>query len=175
MDPDPSRMTDIAAAQSTVSDKIRALDAAGYARADIARFLGKRYQHVRNVLVDDSQRGGSGYVLGRADLSGVREGPAPFERDDDNASVQARGNGAYRLVVQTDGSVVLPKEVVEAFDVGPGVAVMARLQGDEFTLISAATAMDRVRALVRRVVPRGAGLADELITERRADAERDHG
>ena len=64
---------------STVSDRIRALDAAGIQRADIARFLGKRYQHVRNVLEGDAQSGG--YTLGRADLSGVREGPAPFEQD----------------------------------------------------------------------------------------------
>ena len=35
----------------STSAKIRALDAVGYARADIARSLGKRYQHVRNVLV----------------------------------------------------------------------------------------------------------------------------
>jgi len=35
----------------TKSSKIRALDAAGCKRADIARFLDIRYQHVRNVLV----------------------------------------------------------------------------------------------------------------------------
>ena len=54
-------------------------------RADIARFLGKRYQHVRNVLEGDAQSRpeGGGYVLGKADLSGVRRGPRPFERDDD--------------------------------------------------------------------------------------------
>ena len=33
------------------SQKIRYLHAQGYARGDIARFLNKRYQHVRNVLV----------------------------------------------------------------------------------------------------------------------------
>lgn len=35
----------------TKSAKIRALAAEGYARADIARYLRIRYQHVRNVLV----------------------------------------------------------------------------------------------------------------------------
>jgi len=35
------------------SDAIRRLDTWGYARADIARILGKRYQHVRNVLEGD--------------------------------------------------------------------------------------------------------------------------
>lgn len=35
---------------STVSGKIRYLDSIGYSRAEIARKLNKRYQHVRNVL-----------------------------------------------------------------------------------------------------------------------------
>lgn len=35
----------------TVSSKIRALNSEGYTRSEIATFLGKRYQHVRNVLV----------------------------------------------------------------------------------------------------------------------------
>jgi len=36
---------------STTSARIRALDAKGWTRAQIAKALGKRYQHVRNVLV----------------------------------------------------------------------------------------------------------------------------
>lgn len=35
----------------TKSAKIRALNAAGYSRSEIAKFLGVRYQHVRNVLI----------------------------------------------------------------------------------------------------------------------------
>lgn len=41
-----------------ISQKIRALAELGIGRADIARMLGKRYQHVRNVLVDAEQRTG---------------------------------------------------------------------------------------------------------------------
>ena len=33
-----------------ISDRIRALDRLGMPRAEIARQLGKRYQHIRNVL-----------------------------------------------------------------------------------------------------------------------------
>ena len=36
---------------STVSAKIRYLDSEGYERGEIAKALGKRYQHVRNVLI----------------------------------------------------------------------------------------------------------------------------
>ena len=44
-------MADVAEGLPTKAAKIRALDAAGYKRAEIARFLGIRYQHVRNVLI----------------------------------------------------------------------------------------------------------------------------
>lgn len=35
----------------TVSAKIRYLDSLGWKRGQIAKHLGKRYQHVRNVLI----------------------------------------------------------------------------------------------------------------------------
>lgn len=44
-------MSQIISQHSTTSARIRALDAAGYSRGAIALALGKRYQHVRNVLV----------------------------------------------------------------------------------------------------------------------------
>ena len=53
----------------------RALDAAGYARADIARFLGKRYQHVRNVLEGDAQ---AALSIGAIDTRAPRIDRAPF-------------------------------------------------------------------------------------------------
>lgn len=46
-------------ADATKSDKIRALNRMGMARADIARALGTRYQFVRNVLVNDERRAAS--------------------------------------------------------------------------------------------------------------------
>ena len=50
------------------SEKMRALAGAGYARADIARFLGTRYQFVRNVLVQEEAQ-----VLGGTELPLVRD------------------------------------------------------------------------------------------------------
>lgn len=40
----------------TTSDKIRFLNSFGWTRADIARKLGVRYQHVRGVLVADEEK-----------------------------------------------------------------------------------------------------------------------
>src|SRR5947209_19618144 len=58
MQPDAHKMKLEIQGLTTISDRIRALNQAGYSRADIARFLGKRYQQVRNVLVGDEQVGG---------------------------------------------------------------------------------------------------------------------
>ena len=41
---------DLTSSLPTMSAKMRALDHAGWTRADIARGLDRRYQHVKNVL-----------------------------------------------------------------------------------------------------------------------------
>jgi bifunctional DNA-binding transcriptional regulator/antitoxin component of YhaV-PrlF toxin-antitoxin module len=159
---------------STVSARIRALAAAGVPRAEIARFLGKRYQHVRNVLEDDAQRAGGGYVLGKADLGGVREDGARFEDTANEPEwVERRGMDAYWLRPRADGSVVLPREVAEALGLTSGRRVFARWKDDRLEIVSAATAMAQAREIVRRHVPPGVSLADELIVERRAEAARE--
>jgi hypothetical protein len=42
----------------SISAKMRELSDMGIARAQIARLLGKRYQHVRNVLNNDARKAG---------------------------------------------------------------------------------------------------------------------
>jgi len=51
------RMLGLTEGLATKSDKMRVLERAGYARADIARFLGVRYQQVRNTLEGDKRTG----------------------------------------------------------------------------------------------------------------------
>lgn len=169
----PDRLAQIVQPYATVSDRIRALDAAGVARADIARFLGKRYQHVRNVLEADQQKGG--YVLGHADLSGVQgveEGGAALDGPmNDPRYIEARGGGAYRLVVCPDGSVLLPREVRDAFNTDRDKMVLGFLEGDEFKLISGETASRQVREMIRRYIPEGTMVSESLIANRRREAE----
>jgi AbrB family looped-hinge helix DNA binding protein len=52
---DRRKMDGIVRGLPSKSAKIRALDSAGYARARIAEFLGIRYQHVRNVLLQSKK------------------------------------------------------------------------------------------------------------------------
>jgi bifunctional DNA-binding transcriptional regulator/antitoxin component of YhaV-PrlF toxin-antitoxin module len=170
----PDQMAHVAAPHATVSDKIRALAAAGAPRADIARFLGKRYQHVRNVLEGDAQSGG-GYVLGKADLSGVRENPRPFENAADEAEWVGRERrpGIYWLRPRPDGSLVLPHEVAEALGLTRGDKVFATFKDDRFEIISADTALAEAQAIVAKYAKPGRSVVDEFIAERRAEAERE--
>jgi hypothetical protein len=176
---DPERLAAIAGRHTTVADKIRALAGAGVARADIARFLGKRYQHVRNVLEDDAQSrpesagDQSSYVLGKADLSGLREGPRPFERDDDAAFIDRRSATAFWLRVRPDGSLILPIDVAEALDAKPDDKVFATFKNGTLTIISADKAMEEASEIVCRYIPPEVDLAASLIADRRAEAARE--
>src|SRR5690242_1162090 len=64
------RPEDLTQGLPTTSAKIRALGEAGYKRAEIARFLGIGYQHVRNVLLDAG-------IAGGASRAARREPPIP--------------------------------------------------------------------------------------------------
>jgi len=167
------RLAAIAARQSTVAGKIRALAAEGVPRADIARFLGKRYQHVRNVLEADQLSGGGGYVLGKADLSGVREGARPFERDDDAAYIERRSPTAFWIRVKPDGALPLPAEIVELLGAEPGQRVFAKIRDGRLMLMSGDAAMEEARAIVRKYIPPEVDLAGSLIAHRRAEAARE--
>lgn len=153
---------EILASKATVADKIRALDAQGFPRAEIARLLGKRYQHVRNVLEGDRQ------ARGRA--QGMAEGEAPrFEVE--VAPTDWRG-GIFRMQLDAQGRLTLPKEVIEAWGLGAGSVIMGELKGDTIELITGQTSWRRVQELVRKHIPEGVSLVDELIADRRAAAAR---
>jgi hypothetical protein len=171
---DRDRLEALVRPHSTVAGKIRALAAEGVPRADIARFLGKRYQHVRNVLEADAQRG---YTLGRVELGGLKEESSHFGREDEDALVERRGSGAFWLTVRPDGSVYLPREVAEALGGSPGRRVFANLADGELTVISAERAMEQARALVRKHVPAGGDLVESFLAERPAmwSRDRQHG
>ncbi len=151
------------ASEASVSDKIRALDAAGYTRADIARMLGKRYQHVRNVLeADKAKRDG----LKASTPSKVAEQTAVTPRN-------VRVGYMFRLSIGLGGVVVLPSEVMDAFGLHDGGVVVADLDGDRFTLMSPRESLRRARAIVPQWRPGDSLWSDELIADRRREAAKD--
>lgn len=168
---DPSPIVD---SNATVSDKIRALAQAGYPRAEIARLLGKRYQHVRNVLVDDESRDARQAPPGSAKALPLHrqlaEAGAPYQA----ARPIGESNGVFWLDVTPDGGLRLPEPIRSALDVVHGGKVVARLAKDgTVTLVSAEAAFAQVQALFQRYAKPGISLADELIADRRAEALRE--
>lgn len=147
-------MSRIAEGLPTKSSKIRALDAAGYKRADIARFLDIRYQHVRNVLV---------------------QGPPKSEKD---RSAQPDGPGnveSQKLRIAEDGRVVIPADMRRAMLVDETGMITARVVDGELRVLTPEAALRSLQRMVREAVPEGVSLADELIAERRAEARREAG
>jgi hypothetical protein len=174
---DNDKMAEVVRPFASVADKIRALDRAGVARADIARFLGKRYQHVRNVLVDpapaaarpgDAPAPRAPYTVGRVEFSGVEEEASP-QLVDDSATAM------FRLRFDQNGSVQIPPLVEQALGFYRGGVIIAELQGDRLILLSSKAATKRAQDMVRHLNTDGESWADSLIADRRREAAAEEG
>lgn len=137
----------------TTAAKIRALAAKGQTRADIARALGIRYQHVRNVLV-------------REEAKAAKE-------------IKEFGSDAKRTKIRVgpDRQVVLPLALSDALALKVGDVLFARVNDGEIHLLTRQAVTRRVQALAREFVPEGVSLVDELLEDRRreVEAESRHG
>lgn len=129
----------------TKSAKIRKLNKAGLSRSDIAKFLGLRYQHVRNVLVADEKK----------------------------AAASGRTPEPVRLKIDDAGRVLLPAAWRDWLGAGPGDTLVLSAEGDGLKLVTLKQAVEKAREIARRYVPEGANVVDEFIAERRAAAERE--
>ena len=141
------------------SAKIRALAARGMKRADIARLLGIRYQHVRNVLEHDK-------VL-NAGTKGEGAGESSSPPD------QVQTASSVKLRIGPDGRIVVPAAFREAVGLKEGDVLFARLDGGEIHLLTPKAAMRRAQSIVREFVPQGVSLVDELIEDRRREVEHE--
>jgi AbrB family looped-hinge helix DNA binding protein len=156
----PNRMEELTRGLTTKSAKMRALAKAGYARSEIARFLGTRYQFVRNVLVQDEAR--QGHSAG---------GTTPHTTAAGNPA--AGNNASTRVRLGPEGRVVIPAAFRESLGLKEGDVLFARLEDGEIVLLTPEAAMRRAQAIVRQFVPEGVSLVDELIEERRREAKRE--
>ena len=75
--------------------------------------------------------------------------------------------------VTAGGRIVIPAAFRKALGVNDGDAVVLRLQDNEVRLYSRDEALRRLQDRVAAVVPPGVSLSDELIRERRAEAEHE--
>lgn len=70
----------------------------------------------------------------------------------------------------SNGRLVIPAEYRKALGVGEGDELMVQLEDGELRLSTRKGALQRAKARVRRYIPEGTPLVDELIAERRKAA-----
>lgn len=137
----------------TTSAKIRALDAEGVPRAEIARQLHIRYQHVRNVLEQGLKSGAK------------NRDSSPNNSADPDASI--------KMKLGPEGRVVIPAAFRERLGLKEGDVLFGRLENEEIALLTPKAAMRRAQEIVRQFVPDDVSLVDELIEDRRREARRE--
>ena len=71
------------------------------------------------------------------------------------------------------GRVVIPANYRKQLGIKPGDHVMMLLEDGEIRILTAKQAIKRAQALVRRYVPEGRMLSEELISQRREEAARE--
>jgi len=84
-----------------------------------------------------------------------------------------RQREACHLTIGPDNRVELPASLLEAAGLRAGDPVIAEADAGELRLRSLDQAIAEVQAMVHRFVPDGVSLVDELIAERRREAERE--
>ena len=71
------------------------------------------------------------------------------------------------------GRIVIPARFRDQLGVKPGDTVWLEVVDEQLRITSIRQAIRHAQDLVRQYVPEGVSLVDELIAERRAEAERD--
>lgn len=142
-------MQAIAANLPTKSAKIRALGGAGYERADIARFLGIRYQHVRNVLVQ-----------------------AVGKKQQEAREVASEGCEIREWAqVGADGRVLIPMPVRQRMGLENGGKVLMEFEDGALRLTNRCETIRGIQEMVAEYVPEDVSLVDQLLAERRREVE----
>jgi len=74
--------------------------------------------------------------------------------------------------IREGGRLVIPAEYRKALGLKPGDEVLLSLEDGEIRVVSTRQAVARSQTLVRRYVPNGRSLSEELIKERQEEATR---
>ena len=164
---DRERMEQIVEGLPSKSEKIRQLAAAGFKKADIARFLGIRYQFVYNVLSAPAPK-----------TRRTSEAASGFDHrplDGGSPGEPSRGEPSRWTWTQVEKGrrISLPAAFCDALGIGEGDDVQLHLEDDRVEILTRGTALRSLQEEVRRYVPEGRSLVDELIAERREEAKKE--
>lgn len=78
---------------------------------------------------------------------------------------------AQRVRIIEGGKFVIPVRMRREMGIATGDTVLVEIEGGELRVRSLPHAIAKAQAILRRHVPEGVSLADELIAERRREAE----
>jgi AbrB family looped-hinge helix DNA binding protein len=78
-----------------------------------------------------------------------------------------------RVKLNENGRIVIPAAMRAALQIKPGDELLLHLEDGELHVTTRMQRIRRAQELVRRYVPEGVSLADELIAERREAAKRE--
>lgn len=78
-----------------------------------------------------------------------------------------------RAVLTKNGRLLLPAKFRKALDLRPGDELILRLEKDSIQVIPLQQAVVQAQKLVRKYVPEGASLVEDLLAERREEAKNE--
>lgn len=78
---------------------------------------------------------------------------------------------AQRVKIVDGGKLVIPAAMRRELGLSTGDTVLVDVEDGELRVRSVSRAIQRARSILRKYVPEGVGLADELIADRRREAE----
>jgi AbrB family looped-hinge helix DNA binding protein len=78
-----------------------------------------------------------------------------------------------RVRLNDKGALVIPVGIRRALGIKPGDGLLLRIEDCELRITTARQRLAKAQRLVRKHVPRGRSLVDELIAERRAAARHE--
>jgi bifunctional DNA-binding transcriptional regulator/antitoxin component of YhaV-PrlF toxin-antitoxin module len=81
--------------------------------------------------------------------------------------------GWVRVTVDAEGGLVLPEEIRQSLGIADGGTLDLQVQGSELRAVTWEARLKRVRELIPAWKPGDPLWSEELIAERRAEAQRD--
>lgn len=78
-----------------------------------------------------------------------------------------------KLKVNENGRVVIPAAFRKALGINAGDVLVLRVEDDELRIMTMKKRIEQAQRLVRKYVKPGVSLVDELIAERRREAQKE--
>ena len=87
--------------------------------------------------------------------------------------IENRSMEAQRVRIIEGGKLVIPAAMRRELGISAGDTVLIDIDHGELRVRSINKALENARAILRRYVPEGVSLSEELIADRRAEAEHE--